>query len=89
MQKSHSLHSLALAVALRWTLIRSIDFMPVGWVGGIITTGTAVPARSFRAGRGFIAPGDGVQTGRCSAATGLRRRRYLIALTWCTAVLSG
>src|SRR5260370_41315681 len=54
----------------------------------IISTGTAVTARPFRSGRGFMAPG-GVPARSGSRTSVLRRRRRGVAVTRRAAVFSG
>src|SRR6266480_5344018 len=90
MQKSNPLHPFSLAAALRrraWRLLPA-GLVPVGWRNVIITTGTVVTARAFRAGCGFIAPGRvHARSGSCAAM--LRRRRCGIAMTRRAAVFPG
>src|SRR5258708_12042529 len=58
MQKSNPLHPFSLAAALRRTdRLRPSGLMPVGLRNAIVSTGTAVTARTFRSRCGFVGPG--------------------------------
>src|ERR1019366_4759468 len=75
MQKGDPLHPFGLAAALRRTYrLLSVDLVAVGLRNATITTRTAVTARTFRSGRGFMAPG-GVHARSGSRTPVLRRRR--------------
>src|SRR6266480_2797443 len=82
MQKSDPLHPFSLAAGLRRRARRllPVGLVPVGLRNAIITTGTAVTARPFRARRGFIAPRR-VHARSGSCASMLRRRRRRVAMT--------
>src|SRR5580704_14212904 len=55
MQKGNPLHPFSLAAAKRRTVrFLPVGLVPVGWRSRIISTGTAVPARPFRAGGSLI-----------------------------------
>src|SRR6202453_2203092 len=89
MQKGNSLHPLGLAVAVRWTgRLVPIGLMPIGLLNAIITTGTAVTARPFRARCGIMTPG-GVHARSGPRASVLRRRRRRVAMTRRAAVFTG
>src|SRR3978361_2508931 len=91
MQKGDALHPFSLARALRRRTyrLRAGGLVPVGLRSAIIiTTGTAVTARTFRTRRSFMAARSvHARSGSCTPV--LRRRRSGLAMTRRTPVFLG
>ena len=81
MQKGNSLHPFGLAIAMRRTgRLVPIGLMAVGLLNAIITTGTAVTARPFRARCSVMTPRR-MHARSGPRASVLRRRRSRVAMT--------
>src|ERR1700693_6381413 len=89
MQKGNSLHPFGLAIAMRRTgRLVPIGLMAGGLLNAIITTGTAVTARPFRARCRVMTPRR-MHARPGPRASVLRRRRGRVAMTRRAAVFLG